>query len=242
MADAADDDYDLSWFDDLPKGDRSAIARLRELLASDPDPIDRHFQFAELEGRLYRCRDPDEAALDEYDEACRLHDAEIEGICTVFKAKWGKVPLLDTYRQMAIRQQKAKNWAAVVWWCERGLALYGDDAAREDAVEDLMKRRNRAKAKLEAPAATKPTIAELTSFPAPVGQPVDPPPPVPAPPAGEVEVLACESCGQSFKRVKVRGRQAPDVSSDASFGVAEPTPGVRDGDLTQRPSRLPTAL
>ena len=42
----------LSWFDDLPEGDRPAIAMLRELLAIDQDPIDRHFQFAELETRL----------------------------------------------------------------------------------------------------------------------------------------------------------------------------------------------
>ena len=65
-------------------------------------------------------------------------------------AKWGKVPLLDTYRQMAIRQQKKKDWEACKWWAERGLALYGKRAAREEAVEDLIKRRNRAIAKLEA--------------------------------------------------------------------------------------------
>jgi hypothetical protein len=49
LTDAEDDSYDLSWFNDLPLADRPAIAKLRELLASDPDPINRHFQFAELE-------------------------------------------------------------------------------------------------------------------------------------------------------------------------------------------------
>ncbi|HET9899149.1 MAG TPA: hypothetical protein VFQ44_29850 [Streptosporangiaceae bacterium] len=63
-------------------------------------------------------------------------------------AKWGKIPLLDTYRQMAIRQQKKQDWHACKWWAERGVALYGQRAAREDAVEDLIKRRNRAAAKL----------------------------------------------------------------------------------------------
>jgi hypothetical protein len=61
------------------------------------------------------------------------------------------VPLLDTYRQMAIRKQKQKDWPACQWWAERGLAMYGNNAAREEAVEDLLKRRNRALAKLEAP-------------------------------------------------------------------------------------------
>jgi hypothetical protein len=150
LTDAADDSYDLSWFNDLPGGDRSAIAKLRELLASDPDPIDRHFQFAELEARLYRCRDLYDSALDEFDDACGRHDAEMETICQAFRAKWGKVPRLETYRQMAIRQQKKKDWQACLWWVERGLAMYGDTAAREDAVEDLLKRRNRARHKLES--------------------------------------------------------------------------------------------
>jgi hypothetical protein len=148
--DAEDDAYDLSWFDDLPEADRPAIALLWTLLESDPDPIDRHFLFAELEARLYRCRDLYDGALDEFDVTCRLHDAEMETICQAFRAKWGKIPLLQTYRQMAIRQQKKKDWQACLWWVERGLALYGTSAAREDAVEDLVKRRNRALGKLEA--------------------------------------------------------------------------------------------
>lgn len=49
----------------------------------------------------------------------------MDGICAAFMAKWGKVPLLDTYRQMAIRQQKLKDWQACKWWAERGLALNG---------------------------------------------------------------------------------------------------------------------
>jgi hypothetical protein len=132
LTDAEDDSYDLSWFNDLPEADRLAIAKLRGLLKADPDPIDRHFQFAELETRLYRSRDLYESALAEYDEACALHDAEMESICEAFMAKWGKVPLLDTYRQMAIRQQKKKDWEAGKWWAERGLAFYGQRAAREE--------------------------------------------------------------------------------------------------------------
>jgi hypothetical protein len=76
----------------------------------------------------------------------------MESICEAFMAKLGKIPLLDTHRQMAIRQQKKKDWEACKWWAERGLALYGQCAAREEAAEDLIKRRNRAVAKLEATA------------------------------------------------------------------------------------------
>jgi hypothetical protein len=146
--DIEDDSYDLSWFSALPEADRPAIAMLRGLLAEERDVIDRHFQFAELEARLYHARDLYDTALSEFDEACRQHDAEMDVIRAALIAKWGKVPLLDTYRQMAIRQQKQKDWHACLWWCERGLALYGAQAAREEAIEDLVKRRNRAMSKV----------------------------------------------------------------------------------------------
>lgn len=120
LTDAEDDSYDLSWFNQLPEADRPAIAMLRELLATVPDPIDRHFQFCELEARLYRSRELYESALAEYDQACALHDVEMQQICAAFMAKWGKIPLLDTYRQMAVRQQKKKDWRACQWWAERG--------------------------------------------------------------------------------------------------------------------------
>jgi hypothetical protein len=146
--DLEDDSYDLSWFSSLPEADRPAIAMLRDLLSRERDVLDRHFQFAELEARLYHARDLYETALSEFDEACRRHDAEMDVIRVALIAKWGKVPVLETYRQMAIRQQKQKDWSACLWWCERGLALYGAQAARDEAVEDLVKRRNRAMSKV----------------------------------------------------------------------------------------------
>ncbi len=208
LADADDDSYDLSWYYDIPDADRPAIAKLRELLATDPDPIDRHFQLAELEARLYRCRELYDTALDEYDDACRQHDAEMDIICEQFKSKFGNIPLLDTYRQMAIRQQKLKDWDAVLWWSERGLTVYGEHAAREDAVEDLTKRRHRARAKLD----------ERTTRPAPRPKATRPQPfaaPLPESrvddqglqPPGEIETLTCVECGATFERLKVRGRK-----------------------------------
>ena len=48
LTDVEDDSYDLSWFNALPDADVPAIVMLRKLLATPSDPIDRHFQFAEL--------------------------------------------------------------------------------------------------------------------------------------------------------------------------------------------------
>ncbi len=208
LTDAEDDSYDLSWFNHLPEADRPAIGKLHELLAAGSDPIDRHFQFAELETRLYRSRDLHESALAEYDEACARHDAEMESICAAFMAKWGKVPLLDTYRQMAIRQQKKKDWAACKWWAERGLALYGQRAAREEAVEDLIKRRDRAVARLEATAMPRrqiqldgPHRAVIAATPSGGGMPGT------GDSDAELEVLICQECSCRFERMRVRGRK-----------------------------------
>jgi hypothetical protein len=206
LTDAEDDSYDLSWFNDLPDANIPAIAMLRELLATDTDPIDRHFQFAELEARLYRSRDLVTSALEEFDEVCQAHDAEMTTICAAFMTKWGKVPLLETYPQMAIRRQKQKDWEGCRWWAQRGLDLYGHNAAREEAVEDLLKRRNRAVAKLEGQASTTQN-ARRTS----VSTDVTAVPQALAPSdgyvAGKTEVLKCTRCGLPFERLIVRGRK-----------------------------------
>jgi tetratricopeptide (TPR) repeat protein len=156
LTDEEDDSYDLSWLRHLPSDHSAAIPRLRALLRADPDPIDRHFMYCELEERLYRSRDAFSSALADYDEACALHDAEMDGIRDALLRKFGKVPLLETYRQMAVRQQKAKNWAEALRWAERGLALYGSSAARPEAVDDLRKRVAAYRAKLAG--ATESTV------------------------------------------------------------------------------------
>ena len=137
LTDAEDDSYDLSWLHRLPSDVLPAIRELRRLLEHDPDPIDRHFMFCELEDRLYRSRDVFASALAEYDDTCIRHDAEMDGIRDALLAKFGEVPVLETYRQMAIRQQKVKDWQRAIWWAERGLALYGEQAARPESVDDL---------------------------------------------------------------------------------------------------------
>jgi hypothetical protein len=146
--DAADDSYDLAWMSGLPSDDVRAIPYLRKLLDQEKDILDRHFMYAQLEAILYRCRDAFTSALGEYDEACRQHDAEMDGIRSACIAKWGKLPLLETYRQMAVRQQKAHNYGQALWWAQRGIALYGNDCARPEAVEDLRGRAAKYQAKL----------------------------------------------------------------------------------------------
>jgi hypothetical protein len=149
--DAADDSYDLAWMADLPDFDIRAIPMLRKLLGTETRPLSRHYMYQRLEDMLYWSRDAFTSALGEYDEACRQHDAEMDGIKGIRQAcieKWGKVPHLDTYRQMAIRQDKVHDYQQALWWAERGLSLYGSDCARPEDVEDLRKRAARYRVKL----------------------------------------------------------------------------------------------
>jgi hypothetical protein len=147
-SDIEDDSYDLSWLHELPTSDAAAIKVLRGLLENERDPIDRHYMLCELETRLYKSRDAFESALREYDAACELHDHDMTAIRPALFEKFGRMPVLDTYRQAAIRAQKARDWHAAHRWAQRGLELYGEDAARPEAVDDLRKRVAYAEAKL----------------------------------------------------------------------------------------------
>jgi hypothetical protein len=121
------------------------------------------------------------------------HDAEMDGIRAALLAKFGKVPVLETYRQMAIRRQKAKDWQQAIWWVQRGLALYGEQAARPESVDDLRNRLTAYQAKLTAPTKPPRKVAPQNSHPEHTNQ--------------TIEVLVCETCGMSFDRVVVRGRK-----------------------------------
>jgi hypothetical protein len=140
LTDEEDDSYDLSWLRELPTTDAGAIPMLRSLLVDERDPIDRHYMLCELETRLYKSRDAFASALAEYDEVCELHHSEMAVTRTALFTKFERVPVLDVYRQAAIRAQKARDWAGVKRWAQRGLEVYGSDAARPEAVADLEKR------------------------------------------------------------------------------------------------------
>jgi rubrerythrin len=105
--------------------------------------------------------------------------------------KFGKVPLLDTYRQMSIRQQKARNWAEALHWAERGLALYGDNAARPEFAEDLRKRATAYSVKLSGES-RQPRARFEDGDQAP---------------QSVMETLICMVCGQPFVRTVARGRK-----------------------------------
>lgn len=194
--DLEDEGYDLSWYRELSDNDITAIKKLRTMLETDPDPIDRHYMMCELEQRLYKCRDAFASALDEFDAVCRQHDAEMVTIRPALFEKFGKIPIVDTYRQAAIRCQKAKNWVAMREWAERGLSIYGEHAARSEAVEDLQKRLGYAIAKIEAADKPKPprVAKAVVISTTPSG-------------TGEVESLVCVQCGVTFERVRTRGRK-----------------------------------
>jgi hypothetical protein len=137
-------------------GTNSAQALVQSRMISGYVLRRRHFMYCELEDRLYRSRDAFSSALQEYDDTCVRHDAEMNDIRDALLAKFGNVPLLARYRQMAIRQQKARNWAAAIWWAERGLSLYGENAARPEALDDLDKRVAAYRAKLSNESKTMP--------------------------------------------------------------------------------------
>lgn len=194
VSDVEDESYDLSWHADLSDDHAVACRKLRELLLAETDPIDRHYMQAELTRRLYRCRDSDPAALEEFDAACRQHHAEMEStIRAALLAKFGRMPVIETYRQAAIRCQKAKDWQAMREWAENGINVYGAEAARSDVVDDLHRRLAYATSKLEM--RTTPTVRRRPS-------------PAASQPAKVVtESLACARCGISFSRIRTRGRK-----------------------------------
>lgn len=147
--DVEDDSYDLSWYRQL-SGHKTAqdIVTLRRLLAGEEDPIDRHFMLSELGRCLYASRDAFASALDEFDTVCEQHDSEMASIRQALVDKFGCVPVIEMYRQAAIRCQKAHDWPRVRSWAQRGLTVYGTQAARPEALEDLLKRLAHAEAKL----------------------------------------------------------------------------------------------
>jgi hypothetical protein len=194
--DLEDDSYDLSWLNQL-SGTYAAsdIPILRLLLETEADPIDRHFMLGALSKSLYRSRDVSLSALEEFDAVCLRHHDEMDEIRPALVTKFGAVPLIDTYRQAAIRCQRAKDWSGARAWAERGLAVYGAEGARPEAIIDLQKRLAHAEAKMTG-------ASPFPRAPRPVA--------TPSSPAGVplvLEILTCSECGQDFGRPRTRGRK-----------------------------------
>lgn len=197
MTDEADDSYDLSWMDSLGMDGPKALRKLRELAATNQEPISRHFIFSRLESLLYGYRDDLPDALDEYDRWAEQHHQELAaGMRQVLIDKFGALPRLETYKQCVIRQNKAKNYEAAAMWADRGLEMYGDNAFKDEWVADLEKRSAQAHARLEKASAPKAAKAAMV-----VGEAVV------NPDGSVVETLTCQTCGKDFERVRTRGRK-----------------------------------
>jgi hypothetical protein len=206
-SDLGDDSYDLFWLTTLSHDDEAAAAQLRSLLEDERDPIDRHFMLSELESRLYHCREKRSGALGEFDEVCAQHHAEMGGLREALLDKFDVVPVIDMYRQASIRYQKARQWEDAREWAQRGIDVYGEQAARPEVVEDLQKRVAHASMKLEAasrPKSRAPRAVTTTTAPRPP----------------EMETLVCVSCGASFQRERTRGRKPK--TCPACRGTAKP--------------------
>jgi hypothetical protein len=203
-SDFDDDSYDLSWHAEVSDDHATAVQQLRRMLESERDPIDRHYMLSELTKRLYKSRQTHPAALDDFDIACEEHHGEMVAIRAALYEKFGVVPVIETYRQAVIRCQKAKDWPRMREWAERGITVYGNEAARQSVVEDLHKRLAYALAKIAAAAKPKPRRTRPLS----TSSPTDP----------IIEILFCSQCGRSFERLRTRGRKpslCPDCRSDA---------------------------
>ncbi|MHB8398004.1 MAG: HIRAN domain-containing protein [Candidatus Limnocylindrales bacterium] len=217
--DAEDDRYGLAWVSQVPDDPSEAAEMLASRLASEPEPVSRHFLYAQFEGHLYRLRDSHPDALRLFDEACTSHDAEMDAIRPALIAMFNRLPLLEVYRQAAIRHQKAHDWEQAVHWARRGLAVYGEDALDPDNVSDLNERIAKYEAKLEAERAPKPIRERRPNVeraPSPPSHPV----------TGETEVLTCQSCGRTFERVRTRGRK-PTRCPDCREAPVEASTNVR---------------
>lgn len=147
--DEADDTYDLSWFASLPDQPSKRVPRLRELLRLESDPISRHYIFRALEADLYSMRDLHPGMLDEYDEVTLAHDQEMSVTRHALLQKFGHLPLLETYKQAAIRHTKAGRPAEALRWARRGVELYGADAHDQAWVGELRERVSRLQARIE---------------------------------------------------------------------------------------------
>jgi hypothetical protein len=178
-----------SGLDDLPLDDVGAIKMLRSLLEKERGALARHFAFAELEHRLYRCRDVFTSALEEFDTTCELHHQEMGEIRPALLAEFDGIPLLETYKQMCIRKQKAHDWSELITWAERGIEQYADDALNPESTNDLKERSAHAALKMN-PAAPKGAPSRAKD-----------------PSQTTTEELVCRRCACSFTRVVTRGRK-----------------------------------
>jgi len=135
----------------IDQRDRLAtIKSAREFLRCETDPLERHFAYNLLEETLYKCRDVISGAFDDFRLTCEQHHREMSTIRPSLVGLFGRIPLLPTYRQMAIACSKSGDYDAAAQWCTWGLEIYGDEALEIAPVEDLETRLNRLTRKISS--------------------------------------------------------------------------------------------
>ena len=212
------------------------IADLRALLDTDSDPVFRHFVFAAVEDAFYRGREIGPEYLEQYDMTCEAHFSELPSTRAALKATLGVIPVVDTFRQAAIRWQKAHDFERSLTWATRGLDFYGDEPERAEEIVDLQKRAARCRNRMEPQPARNVSHARTASVA-----------------ATEWEALTCQTCGKTFERARTRGRkplECPDCrgggksteAAQASLGpgpLTFQTPSAIGGDEALTPIAAP---
>jgi hypothetical protein len=168
---------------------------LELLLNDERDPVDRHFMLNFLAARLYRRRDDDPDALRRFDAICELHHSEMSAIRPEVLHLFNGLPRVPMYRQAVVRHQKAKQWEQALTWAERGVTFYGNDAIRQENVDDLRKRVAYVQGKLAFPVEKRSASATRSS------------PTLDAVRRPQTESLVCAACGSTFERLIARGRK-----------------------------------
>jgi len=139
--------WDPAAFGIAPPSPQEVVDSVKRQLESERAPVTRHFLYAGLEDALYARRD-EPSALDLFDQTCASHDAEMPQIRPALLAEFHNLPRIQVYHQSVIRHQKAQDWSRALWWAERGLNVYGNDALAAENVEDLRKKAAKCRLKL----------------------------------------------------------------------------------------------
>lgn len=212
----------ITWFDGLSEDRLARVKQLRQLMSTEIDPISRHFVASELEEVLYRLRDDVPQALVEFDEVVEVHHQELQLTRTTLLTQYGGMPLLDTYRQASVRHQRAGDLDKALAWAERGIAVYDGQALRPEWLEDLERRAEKLRQRIQVAEAkagreqrardAKIEKASKAAEAARLG-------PAAAALDAEIETLVCQRCDRPFERVRSRGRK-PHRCPDCAAGLA----------------------
>ena len=213
LTDVEDDSYDLSWFNAFPtkigRPSRCFAACWRRTQTRSTG-TSNSLKLSLVSTRLGNATRRRSTSSTRFAGAMTPRWTHLCGLCSEVGQRSRCWRLTNRW---PIRQQKNHDWEQVAWWAQRGIDLYGDRAARAEAVDDLAKRKERAETKIEAarqPAKTKPPAVARRRRRSMLLSPTRRRRRGRGGPRGSrvsIEVLTCTRCGESFERLRVRGRK-----------------------------------